>query len=159
MVGWAETQGLITRYSLRIAPINDAQVRLAGRKAYENKRYPILLKVDSNHSLCPSIPKLTDLICLVHQDPICAVYLQVHSNHSLCPSIHKFNDLACSVHQYPSHQKVASVWAYICSILRLHSNHSLCLSIPKFNDLICSVHKEPSRQNVASFLSLYLQYT
>ena len=33
----------ITTYSLRIAPINDALVRLAGCKAYKNKPYPILL--------------------------------------------------------------------------------------------------------------------
>ena len=32
-----------TRYSSRIAPINDALVRLAGCKAYKNKPYPILL--------------------------------------------------------------------------------------------------------------------
>ena len=54
------------------------------------------------------------------------------------------------VHQEPSHQKVASIWAYMCSILRVHSNHSLCPSITKFTDLICSVHQEPSRQKVAS---------
>ena len=35
---------------------------------------------------------------------------------------------------------MASIWAYMCSILRLHINHSLCPSIPKFTDLICSVH-------------------
>ena len=94
---------LLTRYSSRIAPINDALVCLAGCKAYENKPYPILIRV--------------------------------HSNHSLCPSIHKFTDLICSVHQDPGSQKVASVWAYMCSILRVHSNHSLFSSIPKFTDL------------------------
>ena len=41
-----------------------------------------------------------------------------------------FTDLICSVHQYPSRQKVASIWAYMCIILRVHSNHSLCLFIP-----------------------------
>ena len=61
--------------------------------------------------------------------------IRVHSNHSLCPSIHKFTDLICSVHQDPRSQKVASVWAYMCSILRVHSNHSLFSSIPKFTDL------------------------
>ena len=44
------------------------------------------LRVHSNHSLCPSIPKFTGPICSVHQDPsrqkwlpfelICAVYLE-----------------------------------------------------------------------------------
>ena len=29
------------------------------------------LRVHSNHSLCPSIPKFTDLLCSVHQDPSC----------------------------------------------------------------------------------------
>ena len=28
-----------------------------------------ILRVHSNNSLCPSIPKFTDLICLVHQEP------------------------------------------------------------------------------------------
>ena len=79
---WA---GCITRYSSRIAPINDMLVRLAGCKAYENKPYSIFITVHSNHSLCPSIPKFTDPICSVYQDP--------------------------------SSQKVASVWAYMCSIL------------------------------------------
>ena len=32
-----------TRYFLRIAPINDVLIRLAGCKAYENKPYPIFL--------------------------------------------------------------------------------------------------------------------
>ena len=36
-------QVMITRYSLRIAPINDALVCLAGCKAYKNKLYRILL--------------------------------------------------------------------------------------------------------------------
>ena len=50
----------------------------------------------------------------------------------------------------PSLQKVASNWAYICSIIRGNSNHSLRPSIPKFTDLICSVHQDPSHQKVAS---------
>ena len=90
---------------------------------------------------------------------ICSILI-VHSNHSLCPSISKFPDpicsgvyimnLICSVHQEPSRQKVASIWAYTCSITRVHSYQSLCQSIPKFTDLICSVHQDPTRQKVAS---------
>ena len=108
-----------------------------------------ILRVNSNHSLCLSISKFTDLICSVNQDPsrqkvasiwayICS-RLRVHSNHSLIPPVPKFTDLICSVHQDPIRQKVVSIWAYMCSKLRIHSNHSLCLSISKFTDLICSV--------------------
>ena len=116
-----------------------------------------LLRVHSNHLLCPSIPKFTDLVCSVHQEPsrqkvasiwayMCNI-LKVHSNHSLCPSIPKFTDLICSVRKDPSHQKVASIWAYLCSILRVHSNHSL---FPSSLAL-------PSKSGF--HLSLYVQYT
>ena len=54
------------------------------------------------------------------------------------------------VHQEPNHQKVASIWAYMCSIHRVHSDQSLCPSIAKFTDLICLVHQDPSRQKVPS---------
>ena len=120
-----------------------------------------ILRVHRNHSLCPSIPKTTELICSVHQDPsrpkVAPIWayrysiLRVHSNHSLCLSIPTLTDLICSVHQEPSRQKVASIWAYMCSIFRVHSNHSLCPSILKFTVLICSVLQDPSRQKVASF--------
>ena len=55
----------------------------------------------------------------------------------------------------PNLQKVASIWTYMCIILRVHSNHSMCLSIPKFTDLICSVHQDSSRQKVA-FIWAYM---
>ena len=70
--------------------------------------------------------------------------------HFVHPSIPKFTDLICLVHQDPSGQKVASIWAYMWSIVRVHRNLSLCLSVPKFIFLICSVHQDPSRQKVAS---------
>ena len=98
------------------------------------------LRVHSNHSVCPSIPKFTDLICSVHKDPsrqqvafiwayMCSI-LRVHINHSLWPSVPKFTYLICSLHQYSSRQKVASIWAY------MWSNHLLCPSIPQFTYLI-----------------------
>ena len=139
-----------------------------------------ILRIHCNHSLCPSIPKFTDLICLVHQDPsrqkVASIWasmcsrLRLHSNHSLCPSIPKFTNLVCSVHIYPSRQKVAFIWAYMCSILRVHSNHSLCLFIPKFTGLICAVvyvlnwpfiiRTPRTKLSKSGFhLSLYVQYT
>jgi hypothetical protein len=39
-----------TRYSLKIAPINDALVYLAGCKAYANKPYPVLLTLYGQYS-------------------------------------------------------------------------------------------------------------
>ena len=80
-------------------------------------------RVNSNHSLYPSIPKFADHICSVHQDSrhqkVASIWaymysiLRVHSNHLLCPSIPKITNLICSVHQDRSHQKVASIWAYM----------------------------------------------
>ena len=61
-----------------------------------------------------------------------------------------WTDLICSVHQEPSRQKVACIWACMCSILRVHSKHSLFSSIHKFTDLICSVHQDPNHRKVAS---------
>ena len=120
-----------------------------------------ILRVHTNHSLFPSIPKFTDLICSVHKYYSCqkvasiwacmCSILRVHSNHSLCPSITKFTDLIPSVHQDPNRQKVASIWAYMCSILRVHHSHSLCLSRPKFTDLFCSV--------IYHELTFYVQHT
>ena len=66
-----------------------------------------------------------------------------------------WTDPKYSVHQEPSRKKVASIWAYVCSILRVHSNHSLCLSIPKLTNLICSIHQDPSHQN-AAFIWAYM---
>ena len=92
---------------------------------------------------------------------ICAVYLEyIVTIHFVCPYPNiltlyvqwytSWNDLVWSVNQKPSHQKVASTWAYMCSILRVNINHSLCLSIPQFTYLLCSVHQDPSHQKVAS---------
>ena len=166
-----------TRYSSRIAPINNALVPWAGYKAYKNKPYPILLALygPRNQLICSvEIATLnrylvvtqciswTDLICSVHQEPsrqkvasiwafMCSkLSIRLHSNQSLFMAIPKFTDLIYSVHQDPSCQKVVSIWAYMCSRLRVHSNHSLCPSVPNFTDLICSVHQDPSRQKVAS---------
>ena len=43
--------GHVTRYSSRIAPLNDVLVRLANFKAYENKPYSILMTLygPTNH--------------------------------------------------------------------------------------------------------------
>ena len=93
-----------------------------------------------------------------------------------------FTDLICSVHQYPSRQKVASIWAYMCFILRVHSNHSLCLFIPNLLtlhvqytkilavkkwlpfELICAVYSEyivtiHCVRPYPILLTLYVQYT
>ena len=72
---------------------------------------------------------------------ICAVEIVTLNRYPVVTRYILWTDLICSVHQEPSRQKVASIWTYMCSILRRHSNHSLCLSIPKFTDLICSVNK------------------
>ena len=45
----------VTRYSLRIAAINDALVCLASCKAYENKQYPILLALYGQYFKKPVI--------------------------------------------------------------------------------------------------------
>ena len=83
-------------------------------------------------------------------EPICAVDLEyIVTIHLVRPYL-KFTDIICSVDQDPHRQKVASIWAYKCSLLRVHSNQSLCPSIPKLTDLICSVHQDPSCQKVAS---------
>ena len=57
----------ITRYSLRIAPINDEEVRLAGCKAYKNKPYPILLTLYGPRKQLEKVA--TDLMYSVHKDP------------------------------------------------------------------------------------------
>ena len=59
---------LTTRYPLRIAPINDTLVRLAGFKAYENKPYPTLLTLYGQYSKKPAGKKwlLFELICAVY---------------------------------------------------------------------------------------------
>ena len=74
------------------------------------------------------------------------VQCSIFSTHLLCPTIPKFTDLTCLVHQEPSPQKVAFIWAYMCSIYRVLSNHLLCLTVPIFIDLTCSIHQEPSRK-------------
>ena len=81
---------------------------------------------------------------------ICAVEIVTLNRYPVVTRCISWTHLIWSVHQEPSRQIVASVWAYMCSILRLHSNHSTCMSIPKFTDLICSVHQDPSHQKVAS---------
>ena len=43
-----------TRYSSRIAPINDTLERLAGCKTYENKPYPISLTLYGQYSKKPA---------------------------------------------------------------------------------------------------------
>ena len=64
---------------------------------------------------------------------ICAVYLEyIVTIHFVCPYPNlltlyvewyiSWTDLLCSAHQEPSRQKVASIWAYMCRILRIHSN-------------------------------------
>ena len=91
-----------------------------------------ILRVHSNHFLCLTVPKFTDLLCSVHQELNCQKVasiwanmcniLRVHSTHLLCPTASKFNNLICSVHKEPSRQKVASIWAYMCSIYRVSIN-------------------------------------
>ena len=85
---------------------------------------------------------------------ICAVYIQYIET---CNSVrcNLFVGLICAVPQDPSRQKVASIWTYMCSILRIHSNLSLCPIIPNYIDLICSVHQETSHQKVES-MTLYM---
>ena len=81
---------------------------------------------------------------------ICAVLIVNLNRYPLVTQCISWTALICSVPLDPSRQKMASIWAYMCSILEVHSNHSLCPSTPKFTDLICSVHQDPSRQKVAS---------
>ena len=44
--------------------------------------------------------------------------LRMHSNIYLCPTIPNFTDLICSVQPETSHQKVAFIRSYMCSIHR-----------------------------------------
>ena len=60
-----------------------------------------------------------------------SLYVQ-YTKSTSCPN------LICAIHQELSRPKVASIWVYMCSILRVHS------------DLIRSVHQEPIHQKVAS---------
>ena len=86
---------------------------------------------------------------------ICAVKIIPLNRYPVVTQHISWTHLICSVHQEPSRQKVASFWAYMCSIHRLHSNHSLCMSIPKFTDLMYSLNQDPSRQQVA-FIWAYM---
>ena len=56
-----------SKYSLRIAPINDAILHLAGCKAYENKPNPILLTFYGQYSKKPAGKRLLpfELECAV----------------------------------------------------------------------------------------------
>ena len=47
-----------------------------------------------------------------------------------CPSLTQFYWPYLFSTPIPKPSKVASIWAYMCIILRVHSNHSLCLFIP-----------------------------
>ena len=76
---------------------------------------------------------------------ICAVEIVTSNRYPVVTRYISWTHIICSVHQKPSRQKVASIWAYMCTMHTLHSNHSHCMSIPKFTDLICSVHQDPSQ--------------
>ena len=129
------------------------------------------LRVHSNHSLCPSVLKFTDLICSVHQDPsrqkvasitayMCSI-LRVHSNPSLCPSVPNLLTLyvqytkTLAVKKWLLFEPVCAVYLeYIVTIhfVRPYQN-LLTLYVQWYtscNDPICSVHQKPSHQKVAS---------
>ena len=56
---------------------------------------------------------------------------------------------------------MASIWAYMCSILKVHSQHSLCLSIPKFTYLIYQYSKTlavKKRLQLQLICAVYLEY-
>ena len=81
---------------------------------------------------------------------LCAVEIVTLNKYPVVTRCILWTDPICLVHQEPNRQQIASIWAYMCTILRLQSNNSHCMSIPKFTDLICSVQQDPSRQKVAS---------
>ena len=107
------------------------------------------------------------------------IVFRLDSNHSLCPSIPKFTDPICSVHQNPSRQKVASIWAYMCSRLYwpymfsgIHHEMTLYVQYTKNQavkkwlplELICAVYLEYIATihfvcPYPSVLTLYFQYT
>ena len=55
-----------------------------------------------------------------------------------------FPDVICSVHQEPIHRKLASIWTYMCSLLRIHSNLLLCRMYPFFLTLYVQYTKNPA---------------
>ena len=113
---------------------------------------------------------------------ICAVYLEYIVTIDfvrLCPFwvrtdtgafqvMHPYSDSVCLAQ--PCRQKVVSICAYMCIILRVNRIHSLCPSIPQLTYFICSVvyimnrpymfrtpRTKPSKSGF--HLSLYVQYT
>ena len=129
-----------------------------------------IIRVHSNHSLCPSVPKFTDLICSVHQYPshqnwlpfvlICVVDLEyIVTINFVCP----YPNLLTL---YVQCTKTLAVKKWlplelICAVDIEYIVTILFPSVPKFTDLISSVHQDPSLKKWLPFeliCALYLEY-